>query len=89
MSISGRLLELEQKQRTFQVHLDQTVEQIIHKHAEGEGISFKLESNFVYLYGVLSDPHVKLSLQNELDGLMGVRGIQNEIKIRRKTYGKP
>jgi hypothetical protein len=89
MSISRRLMELEQKQRAFQVHLDQSVEEIIHKHVEGHSVSFKLESNFVYLYGVLSDPDVKFNLQNELDGLIGVRGIQNEIKIRRNTYGKP
>lgn len=89
MSLSRRLLDLEHTQRTIQVHLDQSVSQIIQKHAQGQSVSFKLESNYVYLSGVLTDPKVKLSLQDEIDGLIGVRGIQNDIKIRRKSYGKP
>lgn len=82
MNISRRLLQLEKAQAVVKKQLDHEVSTLVEKYTAGHDVSFKIDSNYVYLYGSLADPRTKRVLHDEIDALMGVRGINNEIKIK-------
>lgn len=82
MNISNRLWQLEEAQAVVKKQLSHEVQHLVQKYTEGHEVSFKIDSNYVYLYGSLADPQTKRVLHDEIDALMGVRGISNEIKIK-------
>lgn len=82
MNLSARLMQLEQTQRIVRKQLSHQVSDLIQKYSQGNEVHFKIDSNYVYLYGVLEDPKAKRILHEEIDALLGVRGISNEIRIK-------
>lgn len=82
MNLSARLMQLERTQKIVKKQLSHQVSDLINKYSQGSNVSFKIDSNYVYLYGVLDDPKAKRILHEEIDSLLGVRGIDNEIRIK-------
>ena len=82
MNISDRLMKLAATQKSLKKQLPHQVSNLVHKYAANNEVSFKIDSNYVYLYGSLGDPRSKRVLHEEIDALIGVRGINNEIRIK-------
>lgn len=82
MNLSARLMQLEDTQRIVKNQLSHQVSDLINKYSLSNEVSFKIDSNYVYLYGELADPKAKRILHDEIDALIGVRGINNEIRIK-------
>jgi len=82
MNLSARLMQLEETQKLVRKQLSHEVSSLVQKYAGGNNVYFKIDRSYVYLYGSLKDPNTKRILHEEIDSLMGVRGINNEIRIR-------
>lgn len=82
MNLSTRLMQLEETQRIVRKQLPHQVSDLIKKYSQENDVHFKIDSNYVYLYGVIEDPKTKKTLHDEIDALVGVRGISNEIRIK-------
>lgn len=82
MNLSARLMHLEDAQKNVNKNLSHKVSNLVKKYANTNDVSFKLDSNYVYLYGEIADPKAKRILHEEIDALLGVRGINNEIRIK-------
>ncbi|MFA5582792.1 MAG: hypothetical protein WDA09_01145 [Bacteriovoracaceae bacterium] len=84
MNLSARLMQLEETQKIVKKQLSHEVSSLVQKYAGENDVYFKIDRSYVYLYGSLKDPNTKRILHEEIDSLMGVRGINNEIRIRRR-----
>lgn len=82
MNLSARLMHLQDAQKNVNKNLSHKVSNLVRKYANANDVFFKIDSNYVYLYGEIADPSAKRILHEEIDALLGVRGINNEIRIK-------
>lgn len=82
MNLSSKLLQLELKRKIYRAKLAYDVSLLLEKYDKDNEVTFKIDAHYVHLSGSLPDFGAKQILHEEIDSMMGVRGIKNEIKIK-------